>query len=54
MKPLYYSTPSLPWDRAAEEEKLFRKLFVVFAVVFVILLLVLPMLDLKNLQPQEL
>jgi len=42
MKPLYYSTPSLPWDRAAEEEKLFRKMISVFIVIFVIMLLVIP------------
>ncbi|HCB38491.1 MAG TPA: energy transducer TonB, partial [Gammaproteobacteria bacterium] len=53
MKPLYYSTPSLPWDRAAEEEKLFRKLFVVFAVVFVILLLVLPSIPVPEKQRDQ-
>lgn len=42
MKTSYYSTPSLPWDRAAEEEKLFRKMFAIFLVIFLIMVFVLP------------
>ena len=38
---MYFSTPVLPWDRSAEEERLFRKLAAVFGVIFLILCLVL-------------
>ena len=42
MKTPYYSTPSLPWDRASEEEKLYRKVFIVFLVLFLAIALVMP------------
>ncbi|MBA57270.1 MAG: energy transducer TonB [Pseudomonadales bacterium] len=53
MKPLYYSTPSLPWDRFAEEEKLFRKMVAVFTVIFVVMLLVLPSIPVPEKQRDE-
>lgn len=38
---MYHSTPVLPWDRSAEEERLFRKLAAVFGVIFLILCIIL-------------
>lgn len=35
-KTMYFSTPVLPWDRSAEDERRFRKLAAVFGVIFVI------------------
>lgn len=40
-KTMYFSTPVLPWDRSAEEERRFRKLAAVFAVIFLILSVVM-------------
>ncbi|MGC1511126.1 AgmX/PglI C-terminal domain-containing protein [Ketobacter sp. MCCC 1A13808] len=42
MKTPYYSVDTLPWDRAAEEEKLFRKIFVAFLILFFLMALVIP------------
>lgn len=39
-KTMYLSTPVLPWDRSAEEERLFRKLAAIFGVIFLVLCLV--------------
>lgn len=38
---MYQSTPVLPWDRSAEEERLFRKLAAIFGVIFLVLCLIL-------------
>ncbi|MDY6918773.1 MAG: AgmX/PglI C-terminal domain-containing protein [Pseudomonadota bacterium] len=53
MKPMYYSTPSLPWDRAAEEEKLFRKMVMVFFVIFLIMVLVIPNIPVPEKQREQ-
>ncbi len=38
---MYFSTPVLPWDRTAEEERLFRKLGLTFGILFLVIALVL-------------
>lgn len=38
---MYFSTPVLPWDRSAEEERFFRKLAAIFGVVFLLLCIIL-------------
>lgn len=37
MNQSYFSTPVLPWDRSAEEERRFRKMALVFAIIFAII-----------------
>ena len=52
-KQLYYSNESLPWDRGAEEEKLFRRVFFVFLVVFVVVSLILPSIPVPEKQREQ-
>lgn len=53
MKTPYYSTPSLPWDRASEEEKLYRKVFIVFLVLFLAIALVMPNIPVPEKQREQ-
>ena len=39
---IFYSTPGLPWDRTAEDEKRFRKVVASFLVFFLVFVLVVP------------
>lgn len=39
---IFYSTPGLPWDRTAEDEKRFRKVVAGFLVFFLVFVLVVP------------
>ncbi|PIE42225.1 MAG: energy transducer TonB [Gammaproteobacteria bacterium] len=39
---LFYSTPGLPWDRSAEDEKRFRKVVSIFLIIFIGFVLVVP------------
>ena len=48
-----YSVPSLPWDRAAEEEKLFRKVLLVFFVVFLVFTLIVPRIPVPDKQRED-
>lgn len=53
IKTPYYSTPSLPWDRASEEEKLFRKMIAVFTVVFLIMVFIIPTIPVPEKQREQ-
>jgi len=53
MTQLYYSAPNLPWDRYAEEEKLFRKMVIAVAVLFLAMLLILPNIPVPEKQREQ-
>lgn len=53
MQMQYFSTPTLPWDRRAEEERLFRRLAALFMLIFVIITLVVPRIPLPEKQREE-
>lgn len=53
MQMQYFSTPTLPWDRRAEEEKLFRRLAALFLLIFVIITIVVPRIPLPEKQREE-
>lgn len=53
MQSQYYSAPSLPWDRAAEEEKLFRRIVAVFLVLFLVFSLILPNIPVPEKQREQ-
>lgn len=49
----YFSTPTLPWDRRAEEEKLFRRLAALFILIFFIITIIVPYVPLPEKQREE-
>lgn len=53
MQMQYFSTPTLPWDRLAEEEKLFRRLAALFILIFFIITLIVPYIPLPEKQREE-
>ena len=53
IKTPYSSAPSLPWDRAAEEEKLFRRVLAVVFVLFLLMVIILPKIPVPEKQREQ-
>ena len=49
----YFSTPGLPWDRRAEDEKLYRRLVALFILIFFIIAIIVPRIPLPEKQREE-
>ncbi len=49
----YFSTPILPWDRGAEDEKRFRLMIIGFLILFVVLTIIISSIDVPEKQREQ-
>lgn len=49
----YFSTPNLPWDRSADEEKRFRRLVLAFLAFFVVFTAIVPLIPQQEKQREQ-